>query len=267
MVEVERYWTKLKARLLLIRSTPGNHNWLFLPGGPGLGSESLTPLTALLQLPGTIWHLDLPGDGSNLVDGECFDKWPEALAEAAQALDNVILVAHSTGGMYALSTPKLQQALTGLVLMDSAPDAAWQRGFAKYVQDHPIPEMERLQKLYAASPSNELLRQLTIAGIPYLSDKLSLPFLEELPYNFRACDWSAQHFDQTYKAKWIPSMPTLIFAGANDRITPLELFKNAKEFLKPNILMTTIEDGGHFPWMENPDGVVAAFHDYCSRRW
>jgi hypothetical protein len=59
-------WTKLKARLQLIRVTPtANFNWLFLAGGPGLGSESLNPLTQSLNLPGAMWNLDLPGDGSN----------------------------------------------------------------------------------------------------------------------------------------------------------------------------------------------------------
>ncbi|HEY4831240.1 MAG TPA: alpha/beta hydrolase, partial [Waddliaceae bacterium] len=111
-------WTKLKARLQLIRTTPSaNFNWLFLAGGPGLGSESLGPLTQLLKLPGTMWNLDLPGDGSNLTsdDHHYFSRWSEALTESVNALDNVILVAHSTGGMYALATPALQKMLTGLV--------------------------------------------------------------------------------------------------------------------------------------------------------
>ncbi len=44
-------------------------NWLFLPGGPGLGSEALTDLTGLLRdkIPGVIWHFDLPNDGSNIL--------------------------------------------------------------------------------------------------------------------------------------------------------------------------------------------------------
>ena len=84
-------------------------NWLFLPGGPGLGSETLLPLIHLLNLPGTSWCLDLPGDGSNATpdDSLYFAQWSEALVEAVGTLDNVILVAHSTGGMYALATARL----------------------------------------------------------------------------------------------------------------------------------------------------------------
>jgi hypothetical protein len=42
-------------------------NWIFIPGGPGLGSEALSGLTTLLsaKIPGTIWHFDFPNDGSN----------------------------------------------------------------------------------------------------------------------------------------------------------------------------------------------------------
>src|SRR5690242_16517022 len=102
-------WTTLKARLQLISSRPGaNFNWLFLPGGPGLGSESLQTLTNTLKLPGTTWHVDLPGDGSNHTDcdEESFSHWSKALLEVVDTLNNVILVAHSTGGMYVLATPK-----------------------------------------------------------------------------------------------------------------------------------------------------------------
>ena len=44
---------------------PGPWNWLFVPGGPGVGSESLAGLVAAVRPPGTCWLVDLPGDGSN----------------------------------------------------------------------------------------------------------------------------------------------------------------------------------------------------------
>lgn len=266
-------WTKLKARLQLIRSTPGaNFNWIFLAGGPGLGSESLNPLTQLLNLPGTMWNLDLPGDGSNLTsdDPQHFSHWSEALVESINALDHVILVAHSTGGMFALATPALQDLLTGLVLMDSAPDASWQLLFMDVVTQNPIPEVERLHKLYAENPSNELLKRITILSSSYLFTESGLnndlSFFESLPYNFEVCEWSAQNFDQSYKAKWIPkNIPTLIFAGEKDSVTPLSLFIEAVDFQHPNILLRKIEDAAHFPWIENPKKVVAVFEEYYQK--
>jgi pimeloyl-ACP methyl ester carboxylesterase len=266
-------WTKLKARLQLIRSTPGaNFNWIFLAGGPGLGSESLDPLTQLLNLPGAMWNLDLPGDGSNLTsdDQQYFSHWSEALVESINALENVILVAHSTGGMYALATPALQKILTGLVLMDSAPDASWQQLFMEAVKQNPIPEVEHLHKLYAENPNNEILKKLTVLSVPYLFTKVglkkNLSFLESLPYNFMICEWSAQHFDQSYKAKWIPkNMPTLIFAGEEDSVTPINLFTKSNDFQDQNILIRKIKDAAHFPWIENPEEVVAVFEEFYQK--
>jgi pimeloyl-ACP methyl ester carboxylesterase len=266
-------WTALKARLQSIRTTEGkNYNWIFLPGGPGLGSESLHELTKMLHLPGTIWHLDLPGDGSNVTDNntESFSHWSQALVQAVSALDNVILVAHSTGGMYALSTPELEKNLAGLILMDSAPNASWQQEFMEYAATHPLPEVGALHKIYTENPNNQTLKEITIASCPYFCAENCPPqkkdFLQTLPYNYQVCDWSAAHFDQTYKAQWVPkNISTLIFAGDSDCITPLALFKKAQEFQRDNIVIKSIEHAGHFPWLENPHGVVAAFQDYCQR--
>jgi pimeloyl-ACP methyl ester carboxylesterase len=265
-------WTASRARLQFIRYTPGNnYNWFFLPGGPGLGSESLNPLTDLLQLPGSIWHLDLPGDGSNLTMNDCesFSDWSEALIEASKALDKVVLVAHSTGGMYALATTELENTLVGLVLMDSAPNASWQHMFMNYMNTHPLPEVEKLLKIYSENPSNDVLRKLTFASLPYLSARTNnlkddFSFLKSLPYNYKACEWSSQYFDQTYTARWIPQhIPTLIFAGDQDCITPLQLFQENRDFLRENILMRKIIKAGHYPWIENPKDVIRVFEEYC----
>ncbi|MFF7228150.1 hypothetical protein SAMN06272775_6268 [Streptomyces sp. 2323.1] len=53
------------SQLRQVTSGAGRGNWLFVPGGPGLGSESLLGLVAAAQVPGAAWLVDLPGDGSN----------------------------------------------------------------------------------------------------------------------------------------------------------------------------------------------------------
>ena len=122
------FWTRSGARLQRVhQNSNSQYNWLFLPGGPGLGSESLSDLIKILSLPGAIWYLDLPEDGSNTTDDKfSFSNWSISLIEATKALDQVILVAHSSGGMFALATPELEDNLLGLVLMDSSPNASWQ---------------------------------------------------------------------------------------------------------------------------------------------
>src|SRR5258708_26094 len=123
-------WTKSKARLKQVRTDhTKNYNWLFLPGGPGLGSESLSSLTEILHLPGASWNVEFRGDGSNTTedDEKSFANRSQAIIEATCAVENVILVAHSSGGMFALATPELERNLKGFVLMDSAPHADWQK--------------------------------------------------------------------------------------------------------------------------------------------
>lgn len=264
-------WTKSQARLKQLRQETNTfYNWLFLPGGPGLGSESLNNLLDILSLPGTIWCLDLPGDGSNNTqdDEQSFSNWSNGLIEATAALDNVILVAHSSGGMFALATPEIENSLAGLVLMDSAPHAGWQKFFMQYTQEHPIDKAARLQEIYTTKPSNEALRKLTIACAPYFSTPASATkitqMLASLPFNYKSHLWAEKHFDSTYQAKWIPQkIPTLIFSGDQDPITPLSLFSQEQHFHRPNIRIREIKNASHFPWFDNPDQVREVFAEYC----
>ncbi|MGH2612188.1 MAG: alpha/beta fold hydrolase, partial [Rhabdochlamydiaceae bacterium] len=219
-----------------------------------------------------IWRLDLPGDGSNTTSNnyESFSHWSSALTEAVSQFKHVILVAHSTGGMYVLSTPEVENFLDGLVLLDSAPNAEWQISFEKVLKNFPIPELEALQATYNKNPSNKALKRLTIASAPYLFTKKGLAdgvkMLESLPYNYEACQWSEEHFDRTYRAKWIPqTIPTLILSGEHDLITPLRLFTEAEQFHRDHIEIKSIKNAGHFPWIENPQDVVVAFKEYCAR--
>lgn len=90
-----------------------------------------------LDVPGDIWMVDLPGDGSNIAapgaSSDPFEKWPQVLIEVAQELPAelpaTVYIGHSTGGMYLLSTPELEAHLSGLVLISTAPDASWLSAF------------------------------------------------------------------------------------------------------------------------------------------
>jgi pimeloyl-ACP methyl ester carboxylesterase len=98
---LQEWRTRSGVRLRLAASGAGQWNWLFVPGGPGLGSQSLQDLVRVVMVPGTAWLVDLPGDGSNrdLPDIPApYARWPDVLVEAAQALQNVVMVGHSTGG-------------------------------------------------------------------------------------------------------------------------------------------------------------------------
>ncbi len=263
-MKIRTFWTASRARLQWVRTQEGeNWNWIFLPGGPGLGSESLLPLINILHLPGTVWRLDLPGDGSNIEQGAAIRHWAKALLEAADSLENVIMIGHSRGGMFLLSLPELEKKIKGLILLDAAPDNSWQEEFASRITHSDSPEEED----YKNHPSNETLRKFVLAGAPYMFTKEGLAkglrSLEGLPYNHEAIQWTLKHFDPGYSAKWIPqTMPTLILSGSEDLATPLKLFSRKQEYHRSNISLVEINNAGHFPWIENPAAVANAFNDY-----
>jgi pimeloyl-ACP methyl ester carboxylesterase len=269
----EYLWTKSGARLHCARALGGkNFNWLFLPGGPGLGSESLFPLLDILQLPGNMWCLDLPGDGSNTMSNnkKAFSKWSDALMETTRALPNIILVAHSRGGMFALATPDLDKNLVGLVLMTSAPDMSWQKDLEDKLVDFPLPEADKADKKYRKNPTNALLRECIITAAPRMfftkeGLRRGIEFLKKLPFNYEVFQWTEEHFDPLYQAKWIPEIPTLILSGEKDIAIPIKYFEEKEEYKRNNILMKSIKNAGHFPWIENPQAVIAAFNEYMSR--
>src|SRR5689334_6021773 len=137
---MKQYLWTLNGSRLQHQSTYGNSeiNWLFLPGGPGLGSETLASLTELLKdkIPGIIWHVDLPNDGSNLLKDKPISNWRSSIIQATSAFDKTILVAHSTPGMYVQTMPELENILHGLVLIGSAPNSSWQKIFAEYCKNN-----------------------------------------------------------------------------------------------------------------------------------
>ena len=252
---------------------PGSFNWLLLPGGPGIGSESLFELADALDVPGTIWMVDLPGDGSNIdlpePAGGYYRAWPQVLIEAAQALPNCVYVGHSTGGMYLLSVPELETHLKGLVLIGSAPDARWHARFVTMAGENPLPAVNAASERFEADKSAENFRAIAVAAADwsFTPDGLTAgrQLLARMPYNQAAVEWSEHNFDHTYAAAWWPqSLPTLILSGAEDRIVAQDLWGDPR-FQGENIMRTIVEDAGHFLWLEKPDQVRAAFSALVTR--
>jgi pimeloyl-ACP methyl ester carboxylesterase len=253
-------WTNSKARLLFQRAPlSGRNHWLFMPGGPGLGSESLLDLTQDLQLPGSLWHIDLPQDGSNrIADYEISLKsWQDALLESVQVFERPILVAHSFGAMLALTIPKLGDHLKGLVLLNTAPSSKWIATSRALMHKHNLPDPSAVKKRYKDNPSDAGLKQFTLdeATLPYFFTRKGQirgkVLLEALPFNHLSYDWVGTQFHPNYQATWIPECPTLIIGSEYDYLTPLDLFYESTQFLRSNITFAHIPNAGHFPWIEN----------------
>lgn len=268
-----QFFTASGVRLRRRRERSGELNWLFLPGGPGIGSESLHELMDALDVPGDLWGVDLPQDGSNVdapgAPPDPFSAWPAALVEAAAALPNPVYVGHSTGGMYLLSCPELEGIVRGLGLVSTAPDASWHPRFVAMTRRHPLPEVDRTTELYAAEPTPERLRDVAVASAEWNFAPRRLEagrdLLARMPYRPEAVEWSDKNFDAVYRAKWWPSsLPTLIVSGGDDRIVDQTLWEDAR-FQGENVLRRKIEGGAHFPWIEEPEAVRKAFADLAAQ--
>ena len=260
-------WTPSGVRLRRRISRGGDLNWLFLPGGPGIGSQSLHELVDIVDVPGCSWMVDLPGDGSNVdipgVPAEPYRLWPQVLLEAAHAVAHPVFVGHSTGGQYLLSVPELEGCLEGLVLISTAPDASWRPSFEQMTRRNPLPGVEQASARYQSDPTNEHLRLLTIESAPWNFARHNVAqgakILARCPYNSRAVQWSDANFDHSYQLAWWPTtLPTLIVSGSADRIVTQTLWQ-AKRFQTPNTIRRVIAEAGHFPWIEQPTAVHDTF--------
>jgi pimeloyl-ACP methyl ester carboxylesterase len=266
-------FTPSGVRMRIHSARPGSLNWLLLPGGPGIGSESLWELADTMDVPGTVWLVDLPGDGSNRAAPGAphnpFSLWPKVVVEASQAVPNPVFAGHSTGGMYLLSTPELDRHLVGLALVDTAPDAGWHPRFVEMVSKNPLPAFDAALAIYERDKRDDNIAAVAVASAEWNFAPEALErgrkLLSRMPYNSAAVDWSDANFDHVYKAAWWPrSMPALVLAGSGDRIVWQGGWDEAR-FHTPNAMFRTIAGGGHFPWIENPADVGKAFSEFAAK--
>jgi pimeloyl-ACP methyl ester carboxylesterase len=266
--QMETRFTLSGVRMRRHSDRTGPLNWLLLPGGPGIGSESLHELADCLEVPGAVWLIDLPGDGSNTTPGSPFAKWPHVLIEAARAVPNPVYVGHSTGGMYLLDTPALRGHVRAIALLDTAPDASWHPAYVQMTKENPLPDFDVALAAYTDEPTVANLTDLVLASAPWNFTSIGLDkgraMLARMPYNREAVEWSDANFDHSYKARWWPEAPVLRLWGEDDRIVSQSAWSNPR-FDTPNVLTRCIPDAGHFPWIENPQAVGQAFREFHER--
>ena len=265
-------WTKNGARLYRYsQSNSSSLNWLFVPP-PGLGSESLLELAALLkdQIKGSLWMLDHPNDGNNLGLNMSFANWQDALIEAVTMLKQPIIIGHSTGAKFIQATPQLEGLISAVILISSAPDMEWKDKFNQYMLNHLSPEINQAIDNYTNSPSDDNLNGLLIATLKFCflpsSLNAGIEMVKGLSVNHKAADWSDNNFDTEYKAKFIPkTLPTLIMTGEQDQIIPLSVYTSKPEYQQDNIIIKPISNASHYPWFDNPQQMRQIIHKFINK--
>ncbi|MGX6960684.1 MAG: alpha/beta fold hydrolase [Rickettsia endosymbiont of Pentastiridius leporinus] len=251
-------------------------NWLFLPGGPGMGANYLINFVLRLDLQGSLFIGDFPGDGDNRNTAEInYENWKTGLIEVVNKLAPCILVTHSFSGMFALTIDSLEKLLTGLVIMSSAPDNAWLELLKETANEYNLPDItDDIKKLYA-NKTDKQLKEFFYANIPYLFCEHEIPagrdLLDSSSYNVKTKIWGDLEFHKSYKYSWIPKeLPTLIIGSHDDRLLPIKLFLENTEWARPNINIVELHNTGHFPWLsclarinEELSGVTKDINELC----
>ena len=253
-------WDENNVRYQLI-STQGNcsksFNWLFFPGGPGIDSSYFSTLTNHLTLPGNVWYIDFPNNGSNVIkekDIQNFDAWLEMFMPIIAKFKNPIYVGHSFSAMLPLLYPELEEKLSGLVLLSSAP-CLWFEASAQRAKQKGLPDVSGVLTEYMQNPNQETFWKANEAFAHYyFTPKFfqeGWALLEKTPVNpYGPFWWMPKVQTLNYSAKWIPQkVPTLIIGGAEDAVTPFSLFQHDERFHRSNIALHEISNVAHFPWM------------------
>lgn len=246
------------------------YNWIFLPGGPGADSCYLKSLIDGLDLPGNVWLIDLPGNGSNLVPGysDNYDKWMEIFPKEIANFENPVLVGQSFGGMFPLLFPELENHLKGFVILNSAP-RLWIQEAMSYSKQFNLPDFSDALREFTLNPNQKTFELAIDACMPYYFPKSTLEkgrkLLSQTTFQYQpAVWWQKRAHEMNFTAKWIPqNTPTLIIGGKFDCMAPHTLFERDERFQRPNIKIILIEDGGHMPWVENPQAMKRALSDFA----
>ncbi len=249
------------------------YNWLFLPGGPGADSQYLQSLIDLLQLPGDVWLVDFPGNGDNtenIPSDYDYDAWFSCLLPAVKRFENPIIVGHSFGGMFPLCFNEMEKLLKGLVILNSTPSLCQQEAL-DYAKNFELPDLTNEMGAFVQTPNQETFNAALGACMPYYFPKQSLDrgkaLLADVPFTFQpAVWWQIEMVKRNFTAEWVPQkVPTLIIGGRYDCIVPFSVFQKDARFHRGNIQMVKIEEGGHMPWIEEPQKVKEEFERFCQK--
>ncbi len=253
---MQYFYDKEQVRYELYRTNGGKgYNWLFFPGGPGIDASYMHQIADLVAFPGNVWMIDLPGNGTNKVEGG-YDSWFSNYLRIVKQFENPITVGHSFGAMLSLTFPELESLLSANVILNSIPLFRPQKSM-EYAKQFALPDFTNEMQQFLQTQSQETFHAFFKACMPYYFSKENLEegmrALLTIPFPYEVALWGQQQIaNGLLDAKWIPeNVPTLIVGGTNDCMCPFELFNEDPRFHKSTITLTCLDGAGHFPWIDS----------------
>ncbi len=248
---------------------------LVVNGWPGVDHTYLRP--GLDRLAGTLRlvYYDHRGNGRSRgapVDTLTLDELADDAAALAAEIspDPVLVLSHAHGGAVAQELAlRHPERVAGLILMAATPgELGMEEDLADTLDDTPVPvEVEVLQRV---PPATDEEWAATMRGVaPYFfrgpEDANPEALLAGVTYTAEAARqwmqaltfWSA--FDRLNGV----SVPALVLVGRHDVICgPAQSERIARRM--PNARLVVLEESGHLPWMDDPDGFLAAVQEWLN---
>jgi proline iminopeptidase len=255
---------------------------LVLHGGLGLDHGYLRSTLDRLADRYRLVYLDLLGNGRSGRDLDYAairdnSGWVRQVTEVVEALglDDPVILGHSYGGYLALEYA-LTPAGAGrpLVLVSTAPKLdhgdlvtanARRRGTPEQVHAVQVrlarPQADdaewadlwrTLLPLYFHAPTPELVDRVA-EGTRYSAEAFNAAHLRAL-----------RHYDVSDRLAGITG-PTLVLAGDDDWILPLEICSQPLAAGIPDAGLAVLPECGHFPFVERPEAFLAVVGDWLDR--
>lgn len=246
------------------------YNWLFLPGGPGLGAQYLFEFSKQLALPGTVSLVDFPLDGANQHGSLNIKQWQKGLFDLIQTIPNPILVTHSFSGMFALSLLEQHESLAGLVLMNTTTTNSFFQHVSEMQRKHDLPDLASAAAAFHLHRCKANFQRFWqdykyycfTQGEIVLGEKL----MELFAYNDKSYYFAVQNFYSQFQYQQKQySFPVLTIASENDYVCPPRIFIDNKNYQAKNILNKIIPEAGHFPWLLHFEKVQNCFREFIEK--
>lgn len=257
--------TRLNNNSILKKMCTGiKFNWVFIPGGPGLGSEYLIDLlTGPMKLEGNVYILTLPKYCEKINDRNFLINLEEDINQILIELENVILVGHSFGGMLLQSINLHNNQYDKVILLCSSPSLDCFKIAEKSYNDFNEYEKDSIfqsQESYFKNKNNINFKSLFKSWAPYYTSRNDfnsyLKMINECSFDFRLYEWGNRFFNNFFASNQRIPKKTIVISAEYDKICPPSLFNDYVEQLEDfNILPTSL----HFPWIKNSDLLMEVF--------